>query len=77
MRFINRISIIPAALAACGIVTGCFSYHRTEETTPAPVVEMTPAPVVTVPQTSSTTTTTTTGSNGMEERQRTTTYTTP
>jgi hypothetical protein len=81
MRFISRIVILPAAVAACGIVTGCFSYHKTvDATTPAPVVETAPAEttVVPVPATSSSTTTTTTDSNnGVVERQRTSTYTAP
>lgn len=85
MRLISRIAIIPAAVAACGIATGCFSYHKTvdETQTPAPVVETTPpvvetAPAVveTVPATSSSTTTTTTD-NGLVQRQRTTTYVAP
>jgi hypothetical protein len=46
MRSIKRLAIIPAAIATCGIVAGCFSYHRTvdETTTPSPVVETVPAP---------------------------------
>ena len=76
MRSIKRLAIIPAAIATCGIVAGCFSYHRTvDETTtpspvvetvpaPAPVVEVTPpvvtAPAVVAPETESSTTTTTT-----------------
>ena len=63
MSILRRIAIIPAAVAACGIAAGCFSYHKkVEETTPAPVVETAPAPapvVVAPPATSSTTTTTT------------------
>jgi|SRR5271156_1576823 len=93
MRFIKSMAIIPAAIATCGLVAGCFSYHRTvdETTTPAPVVETVPAPapavvevpapavVTTAPVTSSSTTTTTTDSAapGVVERQRTTTYTAP
>ena len=81
MRLMSRIAIIPAAVAACGIVTGCFSYHKTvDETTPAPVVETAPAPVVeTVPEpvTSSSTTTTTTDNGAVVQRQKTTTYTSP
>jgi hypothetical protein len=78
MRLINRIAILPAVVAACGIATGCFSYHKTVDATPAPVVETVPAPVVAVPPaTTSSTTTTTTDSNGMVERQKTTTYTAP
>ena len=81
MRSIKRMAIIPAAIAAVGIVAGC-SYHKTVETTaPAPVVEtfpapvaVVPAPVVTAPVTSSTTTTTTDTSPTVVERQKTTTY---
>ena len=80
MNLMKRIAIIPAAVAACGIAAGCFSYHKTvdETQTPAPVVETAPAPapvVVAPPVTSSTTTTTT--DNGLVERQKTTTYTAP
>jgi hypothetical protein len=87
MRFIKSMAIIPAAIAACGIVSGCFSYHKTVDetaTTPAPVVETVPAPVAVVPApvvvappvaTSSTTTTTTTDTAPtVVERQKTTTY---
>ena len=28
MSLMKRIAIIPAAVAACGIATGCFSYHK-------------------------------------------------
>jgi len=89
MRSIKRLAMIPAAIATCGIVAGCFSYERTvdETTTPSPVVETVPAPapvvevappVVTAPATeSSTTTTTTEGVPGLVERQKTTTYTSP
>ncbi|HXN13744.1 MAG TPA: hypothetical protein VN865_11590 [Candidatus Acidoferrales bacterium] len=90
MRSIKRLAIIPAAIATCGIVAGCFSYHRTvdETTTPAPVVETVPAPapvvevspapaVVEAPATESSTTTTTTEGPGLVERQKTTTYTSP
>ena len=46
MRSIKRMAIIPAVIATCGLVAGCFSYHKTvDETTPAPVVETVPAPV--------------------------------
>jgi hypothetical protein len=48
MRFIKRMAIFPAVIAACGLVAGCFSYHKTVDetaTTPAPVVETVPAPV--------------------------------
>jgi hypothetical protein len=80
MRSIKRMAIIPAAIAACGIVSGCFSYHRTvdETTAPAPVVETVPAPVVVAPApvTSSTTTTTTDAGPAVVERQKTTTYST-
>ncbi len=87
MRSIKRMAIIPAAIAACGIVSGCFSYHRTvdETTAPAPVVETVPAPVAVVPApivttppvtTSSTTTTTTDAGPAVVERQKTTTYST-
>jgi hypothetical protein len=80
MSLMTRIAIIPAAVAACGIAAGCFSYHKTvdETSTPAPVVETAPAPapvVVAPPVTSSTTTTTT--DNGLVERQKTTTYIAP
>ena len=81
MRFIKSMVIIPAAIAAAGIVTGC-SYHKTvDETTaaPAPIVETVPAPapavvVAPAPVTSSTTTTTTDTSPTVVERQKTTTY---
>ena len=79
MRFIKNLVIIPTAIAAIGIVTGC-SYHKTvEETTaPAPMVETVPAPapvvVAPAPVTSSTTTTTTESAPAVVERQKTTTY---
>ena len=73
----SRIAIIPAAVAACGIVTGCFTYHKTVEETPAPVVQTVPEPVVAVPAASSSSTTTTTDNDGVVERQKTMTYTTP
>ncbi len=58
MRFISRIGILPAAVAACGIATGCFSYHKTVDETSALVVETAPrTTVVSVPATSSSTTT--------------------
>jgi hypothetical protein len=79
MSIMKRIAFIPAAVAAAGLATGCFSYHKNvDQTSPAPVVETAPAPapvVVAPPQTSSTTTTTT--DNGLVERQKTTTYTAP
>ena len=80
MSIMKRIAIIPAAVAACGIAAGCFSYHKNVDatTSPAPVVETAPAPapvVVAPPATSSTTTTT--SDNGLVERQKTTTYTAP
>lgn len=80
MSLMKRIAILPAAVAACGIAAGCFSYHKhvDETQTPAPVVETNPAPapvVVAPPATSSTTTTST--DNGLVERQKTTTYTAP
>ena len=78
MRSIKRMAIIPAVIASCGIVAGCFSYHKTVDETPAPVVETVPAPAVVVapaPETSSTTTTTTTESAPtVVQRQKTTTY---
>ena len=80
MRSIKRMAIIPAVIASCGIVAGCFSYHKTVDetaTTPAPVVETVPAPVVVAPPvaTSSTTTTTTTDTAPtVVQRQKTTTY---
>jgi hypothetical protein len=90
MRFIKRMAIIPAVFATCGLVAGCFSYHRTvdETTAPAPVVETVPAapavvevapPAVVAPPVTSSTTTTTTDSAvpGIVERQKTTTYSTP
>ena len=52
MRSIKRMAIIPAVIATCGLVAGCFSYHKTVDetaTTPAPVVETVPAPVAVVP----------------------------
>jgi hypothetical protein len=77
MRFITRVTILPAVVAACCIGTGCFSYHKTVDSTPAPIVETAPEPVVTAPATSSSTTTTTTDSNGVVERQKTSTYSAP
>jgi hypothetical protein len=81
MRSIKSLAIIPAAIAACGIVSGCFSYHKTvdETTAPAPVVETVPAPapvvVAPAPVTSSSTTTTTTESApAVVERQKTPPY---
>ena len=82
MRSVKRMAIIPAVIASCGIVAGCFSYHKTVDETPAPVVEtvpapvaVVPAPVVTAPVTTSSTTTTTTGTSPtVVERQKTTTY---
>ena len=82
MRSIKRMAIIPAVFATCGLVAGCFSYHKTVDETPAPVVETVPAPVAVVPApavvaapvTSSTTTTTTDTSPTVVERQKTTTY---
>ena len=73
MQF-KRFAIFPAAIAAVGIVSGCFSYHKkVEETAPAPaVVETVPAPAA-----STSTTTTTSTDNGVVEKQRTTTYTNP
>jgi hypothetical protein len=71
MRY-KRLAIFPAAIAVCGIVSGCFSYHKTVEPTTAPVVETVPAPAPAV-----STTTTTTSDNGMVEKQKTTTYTNP
>ena len=79
MSLMKRIAILPAAVAACGIAAGCFSYHKNvdETQTPAPVVETpAPAPVVVAPPATSSTTTTTTD-NGLVERQKTTTYTAP
>ena len=77
MRLISRIAIIPAVVATCGIAAGCFSYHKNvDATSPAPVVESAPAPVVVAPPATSSTTTTTTD-NGLVERQKTTTYTAP
>jgi hypothetical protein len=78
MRFIKSMAIIPAAIVACGIATGC-SYHKTveESTAPAPVVEAVPAPapvVVAPAPVSSTTTTTTESAPAIVERQKTTTY---
>ena len=74
---LNRIAIFPAAVAACGIVTGCFTYRKTVEETPAAVVQTVPEPVVAVPAASSSSTITTTDNDGVVERQKTTTYTTP
>ena len=59
------------------MASGCFSYHKTVESKPAPIVETVPEPVVTAPATSNSTTTTTTDDNGTIERQRTETYTVP
>src|SRR5260221_6583794 len=78
MRSIKRLAILPAAIAAAGIVTGC-SYHKTvDATAPAPIVETVPAPapvvVVPAPETSSTTTTTTESAPTVVQRQKTTTY---
>jgi hypothetical protein len=78
MRATKRLAFIPAALAVCGIAAGCFSYHKTEETQPAPVVETAPPAVVAVPEAStSSTTTTTTDAPAVVEQQKTTTYSTP
>jgi hypothetical protein len=77
MRILSRIAIVPVAIAACTIATGCFSYHKTVDSQPAPVVETAPEPVLTAPAISSSTTTTSTDSNGMVERQRSSTYTSP
>lgn len=84
MRLIGRIVLVPAAIVACGLVTGCFSYERTVDTTPVPVietappvVEVTPAPLVVSPATTKSTTTTTTDSDGVVQQQRLSTYTTP
>jgi hypothetical protein len=72
MRY-NRLAIFPAAIAVCGILSGCFSYHKTVEPTTAPaVVETVPAPAPAV-----STTTTTTSDNGMVQKQKTTTYSNP
>jgi len=76
MNFRSRVAIIPAAVVACGIGTGCFSYHKSVDETKPAVVQTVP-PVVAVPESSSSTTTTTTDSNGAVERQKTTTYSTP
>jgi hypothetical protein len=78
MRLINRLAIIPAAIAVCAVATGCFSYHKSvdETQTPAPVVETTPAPVVVAPPATTSSTTTSTD-NGLVEQQRTTTVTAP
>jgi len=72
MRY-KRFAILPAAIAVCGIVSGCFSYHKTVEPTTAPVVETVPA----APAPAVSTTTTTTSDNGIVERQKTTTYSNP
>jgi len=77
MHFSKRLATIPAAIAVCGITTGCFSYHKTVEATPASAVQTVPEPVVTVPAASSSTTTTTTDNNGRVEQRKTTTYTSP
>jgi hypothetical protein len=70
----KRLAILPAAIAVCGIVSGCFSYHKTVEPTTAPaVVETVPAPAASAVST----TTTTTSDNGIVQKQRTTTYTNP
>ena len=78
MRSIKRMAIIPAVIASCGIVAGCFSYHKTVDETPPPVVETVPAPVAVVPApvvtAPVTTTTTTDTSPTVVERQKTTTY---
>lgn len=71
MRY-KRLAIFPAAIAVCGIVSGCFSYHKTVEPAPETVVQTVPAPAPAV-----STTTTTTSDNGLVEKQKTTTYTTP
>ena len=78
MSLMKRIAILPAAVAACGIAAGCFSYHKNVDATqPAPVVETAPAPVVVAPAPETSSTTTTTTDNGLVQRQRTTTYTAP
>ncbi len=68
MTLLNRIAYIPAVMIVCAGVTGCFSYHKTVESTPAPAVVETAPPVTT------SSTTTTTSDNGLVQRQKTTTY---
>ena len=69
----TRLAIFLAAIAVCGIVSGCFSYHKTVKPTTAPaVVEAVPASASAV-----STTTTTTSDSGMVQKQRTTTYSNP
>jgi len=80
MSIMKRIAFIPAAVAACGIAAGCFSYHKhVDETQPAPVVESAPpsTTVVTPAPAQSSSTTTTTTDDGLVQRQKTTTYTSP
>jgi hypothetical protein len=77
MRSIKRLAIIPAAVAACGIAAGCFSYHKTVDATEPPTTVVEPAPVAVAPATTSSTTTTTTDAPAVVEQQRTTTYSTP
>ena len=78
MRSIKHLAIVPAAIAACALAAGCFSYHKNVDETKPAVVETAPPAVVTVPEASSSTTTTTTDSvPGVIERQRTATYSTP
>jgi hypothetical protein len=72
MRY-KRLAILPAAIAVCGFVSGCFSYHKTVEPTTAPVVETVPV----APSPAVSTTTTTTTDNGIVEKQKTTTYSNP
>jgi uncharacterized lipoprotein YajG len=64
----QRIAILSASIAVWGMVSGCFSYKKTVETTPSEPV------VTTAPAATSSTTTTTTSDNGTVEKQKTTTY---
>lgn len=82
MRSFKRMAIIPAALAACGIATGCISYHKTVDETQPAVVEAVPGCGPSARRdgsvtSSSTTTTTTDTAPAVVERQKTTAYTTP
>ena len=68
MKLLSRIAYVPAVIIVCAGVTGCFSYHKSVESTPAPAVVETSPPV------STSTTTTTSTDNGLVQRQKTTSY---
>ena len=72
MNLVKRVPLIAIAVAAGGLMTGCFSYHREVKETTTPAVAGEPA------VNSSTTTTTTSDDGGRTvERRSTTTYGAP